>query len=125
MLFVCTRNSARSRLATALWQQASGIPAASAGTHPAERVAQGAVDVARRHGIDLTGLVPRPLDQVSGDGDLVVTVCDNADEELPDMRGIHWSVPDPLRLNTREAFEKAFADISHRINDLAPRLHAA
>ena len=125
VLFVCTRNSARSQLAAALWQQASVIPAVSAGTHPAERIAPGAVDVARRHGIDLAGLAPRLLDHVSDDGDLVVTVCDNAHEELPGMRGIHWSVPDPLRLNTREAFESAFADISHRINDLAPRLHAA
>ncbi|WP_120521585.1 helix-turn-helix domain-containing protein [Arthrobacter celericrescens] len=125
VLFVCTRNSARSQLAAALWRQASEIPAASAGTHPAERIATGAVDVARRHGIDLTGVVPRLLDQVAGEGDLVVTVCDNAHEELPGMRGIHWSVPDPLRLNTREAFDAAFADISHRINDLAPRLHAA
>ncbi len=57
--------------------------------------------------------------------DFVVTVCDNAHEELPGLKGIHWSVPDPLRLNTEEAFEGAFADLSHRVNDLAPRLHAA
>ena len=125
VLFVCTRNSARSQLAVALWRQASEIPAASAGTHPAERVAPGAIDVARRHGINLAGMVPQLLDQVAGEGDLVVTVCDNAHEELPGMRGIHWSVPDPLRLNTKEAFDAAFIEISHRIRDLAPRLHAA
>jgi ArsR family transcriptional regulator, arsenate/arsenite/antimonite-responsive transcriptional repressor / arsenate reductase (thioredoxin) len=125
VLFVCTRNSARSQLAAALWRQASDIPATSAGTHPAERIAQGAIDVARRYGLDLAALTPRLLDQVAREEDLVVTVCDNAHEELPGLRGIHWSVPDPLRLNTKEAFESAFADISHRINDLAPRLHAA
>jgi DNA-binding transcriptional ArsR family regulator len=37
ILFVCTRNSARSQLAAALWRQASEIPPVSAGTHPAER----------------------------------------------------------------------------------------
>ncbi|MBT8158939.1 MULTISPECIES: metalloregulator ArsR/SmtB family transcription factor [Arthrobacter] len=125
VLFVCTRNSARSQLATALWRQASDIPSTSAGTHPAERIAQGAIDVARRYGLDLAGLTPRPLEEVAREEDLIVTVCDNAHEELPGLRGIHWSIPDPLRLNTREAFENAFTDINRRINDLAPRLHAA
>ncbi|WP_026554691.1 metalloregulator ArsR/SmtB family transcription factor [Arthrobacter sp. 35W] len=125
ILFVCTRNSARSQLAAALWQRASDIPASSAGTHPAPRIAQGAIDVARRHGLELAELAPRQLDREAAGEDLVVTVCDNAHEELPGLRGIHWSIPDPLRLNTQEAFEDAFIDISHRINDLAPRLHAA
>jgi ArsR family transcriptional regulator, arsenate/arsenite/antimonite-responsive transcriptional repressor / arsenate reductase (thioredoxin) len=124
ILFVCTRNSARSQLAAALWRQVSDIPSTSAGTHPAERIAQGAIDVARRHGMDLPEVPPRRLDGVTG-GDFVVTVCDNAHEELTNFRAVHWSVPDPLRINTEEAFEHAFNDISHRINDLAPRLHAA
>lgn len=125
IVFVCTRNSARSQLAAALWRQASDIPASSAGTHPAPRIAQGAIDAAARHGLELADSTPRPLEQVVGDEDLLVTVCDNAHEELPGLRGIHWSIPDPLRLNTAAAFEGAFADISHRINDLAPRLYAA
>ena len=33
-LFVCTRNSARSQLAAALWRSLTGAPAESAGTHP-------------------------------------------------------------------------------------------
>ncbi|MBO1267575.1 metalloregulator ArsR/SmtB family transcription factor [Arthrobacter cavernae] len=125
ILFVCTRNSARSQLAAALWRQVSEIPSTSAGTHPAERIAQGAVDVARRHDLDLEGLAPRQLGEVVTERDFIITVCDNAHEELPGLRGIHWSIPDPLRLNTEEAFEGAFADISHRVHDLAPRLRAA
>jgi protein-tyrosine-phosphatase len=125
VLFVCTRNSARSQLATALWQQISEIPSTSAGTHPAERIAQGAIDVARRHGVDLADLRPRKLDQVASEGDFIVTVCDNAHEELTGLGGVHWSVPDPLRLGTDEAFEQAFTDIAHRIHDLAPRVLAA
>jgi protein-tyrosine-phosphatase len=124
LLFVCTRNSARSQLAAALWNQASEIPSTSAGTHPADHVAQGALDVARRHGIPLADLPPRRLDEVANEEDFVVTVCDNAHEEIPTLRGIHWSVPDPLRLNTENAFEGAFTDIARRIRDLAPRLHA-
>ncbi|QCB96018.1 ArsR family transcriptional regulator [Arthrobacter sp. PAMC25564] len=125
VLFVCTKNSARSQLAAALWQQVSEIPSTSAGTHPAERIARGAIEVARRHGVDLADLPPRRLDQVAGEGDFVVTVCDNAHEELVGLGGVHWSVPDPLRLGTEEAFDKAFNDIAHRINDLAPRVLAA
>lgn len=125
VLFVCTRNSARSQLAAALWQQASEIPSASAGTHPADGIAPGAVDVARRHGLNLANRSPRQLDQVADDGDFVVTVCDSAHEELGGASSVHWSVPDPLRINTDEAFESAFTDISHRISDLAPRVHAA
>jgi protein-tyrosine-phosphatase len=126
ILFVCTRNSARSQLAAALWRQVSDIPSTSAGTHPADRIAQGAIDAARRHGLDLPEVPPRKLDPVAGsDFDFVVTVCDNAHEELTSLSAIHWSVPDPLRNNTEDAFENAFNDISHRINDLAPRLHAA
>jgi ArsR family transcriptional regulator, arsenate/arsenite/antimonite-responsive transcriptional repressor / arsenate reductase (thioredoxin) len=125
VLFVCTRNSARSQLAAALWQLASEIPSASAGTHPAERIAPGAVDVARRHGLDLASRSPRQLDQVADDGDFVVTVCDSAHEELSGIGAVHWSVPDPLRIDTEEAFENAYTDISHRISGLARRVHAA
>ncbi|MET4097614.1 helix-turn-helix domain-containing protein [Arthrobacter sp. UYCu712] len=125
VLFVCTRNSARSQLAAALWQQVSEIPSTSAGTHPADRIARGAIEVARRHGVDLADHPPRKLEQVAGEGDFVVTVCDNAHEELAGLGGVHWSVSDPLRLGTDEAFENAFDDIAHRIADLAPRVLAA
>lgn len=124
VLFVCTRNSARSQLAAGLWGQVSDIPSASAGTHPAERIAPGAIDVARRHGLDLGDSAPRSLDQVAGRGDFVVTVCDNAHEELPGLDGVHWSIPDPLRLNTREAFEDAFEAIARRVSGACPRLKA-
>ena len=45
-LFVCTRNSARSQLAAALWRSLAGAPAESAGTHPADRVHPGAITAA-------------------------------------------------------------------------------
>lgn len=125
VLFVCTRNSARSQLASALWGQVSDIPSASAGTHPADRIAQGAIEVARRHGVDLADLPPRRLEQVAGEGDFVVTVCDKAHEEMTGLGGIHWSVPDPLPMNTSEAFENTYTNIAHRVQDLAPRLTPA
>jgi protein-tyrosine-phosphatase len=125
VLFICTRNSARSQLAAALWRQASSIPSISAGTHPAERIAPGAIEAARRHGLDLPHQAPRSLDEVAAEADFVVTVCDNAHEELAGLGGLHWSIPDPLRLGTKEAFDKAFEDLARRVTDLAPRITAA
>ena len=58
MLFVCTANSARSHLAAALWRLASVVPAASAGTHPANAIDLGAIDAAQRHGLPLPEMRP-------------------------------------------------------------------
>ena len=121
VVFVCSANSARSQLAQALWNDTSEIPALSAGTHPAARVAPGAVEVARRHGFDLAGIVPRDVDGLIESTDIVITVCDRAHEEY---RGgsVHWSVPDPVRAGTDAAFEQAFAEIAARVALLAPRV---
>ncbi len=51
IVFVCTANTARSQLASALWSRASDIPATSAGTHPADAIAPGAAATAQRHGL--------------------------------------------------------------------------
>ncbi len=81
VVFVCTHNSARSQLAAAVWSRVSAIPAASAGTHPAERVHP------RRHRGPPARAGPRPghprpIGESLGPGDLIVAVCDNAHEEL-------------------------------------------
>jgi len=125
IVFVCTANSARSQLAAALWRRASDIPVASAGTHPAARIDPGALAVAHRHRLPLRNLRPRPLDVVEGDGDFVVTVCDNAHEELGRDDGVHWSVPDPVRIGTDAAFDAVFDDLNRRVSDLAPRISSA
>ena len=115
-LFVCTRNSARSQLAAALWRSLTGAPAESAGTHPASRVHPGAIAAAKRAGIDISGSIPRTLDGVGKLPGIVVTVCDQAHEELaPDDSWLHWSVPDPVAVGSRAAFDAALAEISERI----------
>ncbi|MBN9224373.1 MAG: ArsR family transcriptional regulator [Microbacterium sp. SCN 70-27] len=122
VVFVCSANSARSQLAEALWNTVSPVPAQSAGTHPADRVAPGAIATAARHGLDLTGAVPRLVDGIDMEGAFIVTVCDRAHEEYPGGTA-HWSVPDPVRTGTDAAFESAFADLRRRIDQLAPRIH--
>ncbi|SIM56603.1 helix-turn-helix domain-containing protein [Micromonospora cremea] len=126
VLFVCTRNSARSQLAAALWASRAGTPAASAGTKPASRVHPRAVAVAHRHGLHLDPTGTAHINQVAHDGDLVIAVCDNAHEELtgPVRPRLHWSVPDPVRLDTDAAFEAAFTDLAARVDRLAPVINS-
>jgi protein-tyrosine-phosphatase len=123
VVFVCTGNSARSQLAAALWAQTSPIPAASGGTHPADRVEPGAIAAARRHGLTLGSARPQLLADVAGAGDYLVTVCDNAHEELR-ADALHWSIPDPVWIGTDAAFDAAFDEIARRIDNLAPRIAA-
>jgi len=122
VVFVCTANTARSHLADALWRQASRVPSTSAGTHPADRIAPGAIAAARRHGLDLPEAAPRSLDGVVEPGDLVITVCDRAHEELGAQSRLHWSVPDPVAAGTKQAFEDAYRLLAQRVEDLAPRI---
>lgn len=118
VLFVCTHNSARSQLASALWQARTGIPAASAGTHPADRVHPEAVAAGARAGLDLTdhtpSLIPYPTPDVQ-----IVTVCDRAHEELdPEPSWWHWSIPDPIEAGEPAAFDGVLADLDARISTL-------
>jgi protein-tyrosine-phosphatase len=124
VLFVCTANSARSHLAAALWRQASNVPAVSAGTHPAEAIDPGAIAAARRHRLPLPRLRPRHISDVRHHGDLVVTVCDLAHEELAEATAVHWSIPDPVPAGDPGSFDAALAQLADRVGRLAPRLAA-
>ena len=120
VVFVCTENSARSQLAAALWAENSAVPAASAGTHPADRVHPGAVATAERHELLLLPGGPRSVDDVVRRGDVVITVCDRAHEEFPaELRHAHWSIADPARPATAAAFDAAFAELADRITRFA------
>lgn len=124
VVFVCTHNSARSVLAEALWREVSDVPAASAGTHPAERVNPRAVKAGRRAGLAMDASSPQAIDAVLRPDDLVVSVCDTVNEELDDLANphLHWSIPDPAAVGTDAAFTAALSDISERVGHLAPRV---
>ncbi|HET6952436.1 MAG TPA: hypothetical protein VFI47_18800 [Acidimicrobiales bacterium] len=115
-MFVCRGNSARSQLAAALWHRCTGQRATSAGTHPAPRVHPGAVAAARRAGLDLSGVTPHALDEVTEPPALVVTVCDRAHEELTPGDGwLHWSIADPVPVGTAAAFDATVTELRDRI----------
>lgn len=126
VLFVCTANTARSQLAASLWSRVSSVPTASAGTHPGEAIAPGAVAAAARHHLSLRRRRPRAIDDVLAEDDYVVTVCDHAHEELQRSRRLscvaHWSVRDPVPVGTDTAFDAAVDDLAERVAHLAPRV---
>ncbi len=126
VLFVCTQNSARSQFALALWRRTSTVPAESAGTHPAARVHAEARRTALRHGLDLSGAIPRAIDPAAPH-DLVVTVCDEANEELRDgtgIRRIHWSIPDPASAPGPRSFDRAWDAVASRVAMLTEAISA-
>jgi ArsR family transcriptional regulator, arsenate/arsenite/antimonite-responsive transcriptional repressor / arsenate reductase (thioredoxin) len=126
VVFVCTRNSARSQLAAALWNATSDVPATSGGTEPADRIHPGARRAARRRGLDLGSQAPSRFEPEGGAGRLVVTVCDLAHEELArveattDLPVLHWSIADPAQDDTPEAFDAAADELARRIDQLCP-----
>ncbi len=102
VLFLCTGNSCRSQMAEAIvnarhpqWQ------AVSAGTHPAGTVHPMAIQVLREIGIEHLGTSKSVEQFRNADLDLVVTVCDDANEECPVWLGkgkrLHQSFRDPAR----------------------------
>jgi hypothetical protein len=51
---------------------------------------------------------------------LVVTVCDQAHEELdPPDHWLHWSIPDPVRVGTAAAFDATVDRLRERVVALA------
>jgi len=125
VLFVCTANTARSHLAAALWRQASDIGAVSAGTHPGTEINPKARAVAERHGVTLPDTRPQALSTQRRRGDLLITVCDRAHEELGDQGWAHWSIPDPVARGTIRAFDTALEQLAARVQALAPRFDRA
>jgi ArsR family transcriptional regulator, arsenate/arsenite/antimonite-responsive transcriptional repressor / arsenate reductase (thioredoxin) len=122
VVFVCSRNSARSQLAQALWASRARLPVVSAGTRPASRIHPRAVAVARRHGLELRPARPVHLADVVRPEDFVVAVCDHAYEELGRVARLHWSVPDPAARDDEPAFDDAFANLDDRVRRLVTAL---
>jgi len=107
VLFVCTRNSARSIFAEAILARKGGkaFRAFSAGTQPRSGVSPPAIDVLRQKNHAIESLRPKHIDFFRSDSapklDFVFTVCDRAaNEDCPSWPGrvltAHWGIPDPV-----------------------------
>jgi ArsR family transcriptional regulator, arsenate/arsenite/antimonite-responsive transcriptional repressor / arsenate reductase (thioredoxin) len=122
VVFVCSRNSARSQLAQALWASRARLPVVSAGTRPASRIHPRTVAVAQRHGLELRSARPVHLTDVVLPEDFLVAVCDQAYEELGRAARLHWSVPDPVDRDDEPAFDEAFDNLDERVGRLVTAL---
>jgi protein-tyrosine-phosphatase/DNA-binding transcriptional ArsR family regulator len=136
VLFLCTGNSARSQIAEALLERATGaaVEAASAGSRP-KPLHPNAVKVMKKRGIDISDNRTKHLDEfVTQRFDMVITLCDRVREVCPEFPShpelVHWSVPDPAvegdtARATYPAFERTAAELETRIDFLLAQLFAS
>ena len=115
ILFVCTGNSARSQMAEGLARAlaAPRVEAASAGTQPNPKgIHPLAVEAMRERGIDISEGRSKRLDDVPGEFDYVITLCDAAAQNCPSVPArrarFHWPLPDPALATGEDARRLAF-----------------
>jgi len=101
VLFICTKNSARSQMAEGLVNHdlAGRFEAFSAGTDPSSIHAL-AIAAMREIGIDISHHRSKSIDEFANDRfDYVITLCDQANESCPvffgGTRRLHMGFPDP------------------------------
>jgi len=102
VLILCTGNSCRSQMAEGFVNHLLGDTweARSAGTKPMERLHPLAVRVMAEAGVDVSRSTPRSVAEFLDDPwDLVVTVCDSAQESCPvfprPVPKVHMPFDDP------------------------------
>jgi len=125
VLFICTRNSARSQMAEEFLRRFAGdaFEVESAGFEPAGQVNPLVVEVMNEVGIDLSQKKPQSVFELFKARrlyDYVITVCDNAAEQgCPVFPGVaqrwHWPFPDPALVTGTH--EEQLAEV-RRIRDL-------
>lgn len=129
VLFLCTGNSARSIFAEAILNRVGigKFKAFSAGSHPAGKVNDYALELLERRNHDVSGLRSKDWEEFAGDDapkmDFVITVCDKAAGEVcPVWPGqpmtAHWGFPDPAEAKGNEAeIRLAFADVYRELTN--------
>ena len=127
VLVICTGNSMRSQLAEGMLRKELGqqIDVYSAGTRPGT-IYPLVIKVLREAGVDASKQYSKSVNEFRDvHMDLVITVCDDADEECPyfpnALKRIHHGYPDPFDLGTAEDEHQVFSDLRDRIRaELVP-----
>ena len=126
VLFICTGNACRSQIAHGLLNELanSDFEVFSAGSHPS-KVHPISIAVMEEVGIDISKHTSDHIDDyINKDIDIVITVCDNANNACPlfpeNTKRIHWSIKDPFRnwnfdINQLTNFRETRAEIKSRI----------
>jgi len=129
ILFLCTGNSCRSQMAEG-WANHLGsewLEATSAGIEAHGKNPR-AIAVMREAGVDISHQVStRVTPEMLAQADLVVTVCDHADEHCPvlppGVQKKHWPLEDPAKATGTEEqimakFRATRDDIKSRVEGL-------
>lgn len=120
VLIMCTGNSCRSIIAEALINHfLDGVEAISCGVAPSGKVNLNAKKILEENGCWSDKYYSKHLNEVKDeDFDLVVTVCDHANETCPifekDVKKIHIGFSDPDK-KSYEEFEKTYEDIKNTL----------
>ena len=116
VLFVCVGNSCRSQMAEGL-ARSMGLEAASAGTHPASKVATHAIKLLESKGIDTTGMAPKNVaDMDTGAFDTIISM--GCGVHCPAIRlDEDWALEDPVG-QPYEVYEKTALEIQRRLQML-------
>jgi len=109
VLFVCTHNAGRSRMAQAFFERECthhDCGAESAGSQPAQEVWPAVVEVMREIGVDLSGRKPKRLTvEMQLHADWAITMgCGDACPYVP-TRVDDWDIPDPAGKSLDEVRE--------------------
>ena len=123
ILFICTGNIARSQMAECLAHSlaAPGVEVASAGTKPNPKgVHPLAIEMLREKGIDASAQRSKHVDELQGEFDYVITLCDSAAQECPTFPArrarLHWGLTDPAAAGNDPTRQRAlFREIRDEI----------
>ena len=128
VLFICTKNSARSQMAEGLVNHdlTGRFQAFSAGTDPSS-VHPLAIEAMREVGIDISRHRSKSMDEFARERfDYVITLCDQANESCPvffgGTRRLHMGFPDPAAAEggdegKRGAFRKVRDQIRKEVEE--------
>jgi len=124
VLFICTKNSARSQMAEGLVNHnlAGKMQAFSAGTDPSA-VHPMAVAVMKELGIDISHCRSKSIDEFAGEKcDYVITLCSQANEACPVFFGgtqrLHMGFEDPAAVvGSEDQKLAAFRRVRDQIRD--------
>lgn len=124
VMFLCTGNSCRSQMAEGWAREladeyievkSAGIDAYGQNEHAIQSMAEVGIDISKQQSIRVNG-------EMLEWADVVVTLCDNADEQCPvvnpqTMR-LHMPLPDPAKLKgSSEELQHEFALIREQIRE--------
>jgi len=113
ILFLCGNNASRSQMAEGIARKELGdrYEVYSAGMQPM-KIHPTAVEVMKEVGVDLSRQKSKSINEVPWrEMDVIVTLCGTSSNGLPPLppqvKRLHWPVPDPATMTSHYGFKKS------------------